>query len=97
MTTGQKALAYALLHDKSKGGRVVSWLIGGRDGDFAEAFMNDVASRLATRVQLTTDGLKAYLEAVEGAFGADIDYRQWPLACPPRSGRSTIFARRWTP
>ena len=53
---------------------IASWLIGGRDGDFAEAFMMDVASRLANRVQLTTDGHKAYLEAVEGAFGADIDY-----------------------
>jgi hypothetical protein len=38
--------------------------------------MKDVADRLANRVQLTTDGLKAYLEAVEGAFGADIDYAQ---------------------
>ena len=36
--------------------------------------MQDVASRLANRVQLTTDGHKAYLEAVEGAFGGDIDY-----------------------
>jgi hypothetical protein len=36
--------------------------------------MNDLASRLANRVQLTSDGHKAYLEAVEGAFGADIDY-----------------------
>ena len=38
--------------------------------------MQDVAARLANRVQLTTDGLKAYLEAVEGAFGTDIDYAQ---------------------
>ena len=38
------------------------------------AFMDDLASRLANRVQLTSDGHKAYLEAVEGAFGADIDY-----------------------
>ena len=37
-------------------------------------FMNDVAMRLANRVQLISDGHKAYLEAVEGAFGADIDY-----------------------
>ena len=36
--------------------------------------MDDLAARLANRVQLTTDGHKAYLEAVEGAFGADIDY-----------------------
>lgn len=55
---------------------IVSWLAGGRDGEYAQAFMNDVASRLATRVQMTTDGHKAYLEAVEGAFGADIDYAQ---------------------
>jgi IS1 family transposase len=55
---------------------IVSWLAGSRDGEYAQAFMNDVASRLATRVQMTTDGHKAYLEAIEGAFGADIDYAQ---------------------
>jgi len=55
---------------------IVSWLVGGRDADYADAFMQDVASRLAGRVQLTTDGHKAYLEAVEGAFGADVDYAQ---------------------
>ena len=38
--------------------------------------MDDVADRLATRVQLTTDGLKAYLDAVDGAFGLDVDYAQ---------------------
>ena len=53
---------------------IVSWLVGGRDAEYANAFMNDLASRLANRVQLTTDGHKAYLEAVEGAFGADVDY-----------------------
>jgi len=53
---------------------VMSWLVGGRDSDYAIAFMDDLASRLAHRVQLTSDGHKAYLEAVEGAFGADIDY-----------------------
>ena len=51
---------------------IVAWLVGGRDSEYAAAFMDDLASRLATRVQLTTDGLKAYLEAVEGAFGADV-------------------------
>jgi len=55
---------------------IVSWFIGGRDGDCAAWFMNDLASRLANRVQLTSDGHKAYLEAVEGAFGADIDFAQ---------------------
>ncbi len=53
---------------------IVSYLIGGRDAGYANEFMQDVASRMASRVQLTTDGHKPYLEAVEGAFGADIDY-----------------------
>ena len=55
---------------------VISWFVGGRDAFCAHAFINDLASRLANRVQLTSDGLKAYLEAVEGAFGADVDYAQ---------------------
>src|SRR5487761_886132 len=53
---------------------IISHFVGGRDGDCAAWFMDDLASRLANRVQLTSDGHKAYLEAVEGAFGADIDY-----------------------
>src|SRR6202162_1440330 len=52
----------------------VSWYVGGRDSEAAMIFMNDLAKRLANRVQLTSDGHKAYLEAVEGAFGSDIDY-----------------------
>lgn len=55
---------------------IISWLVGGRDSDYAMAFMDDLRSRLANRVQLTTDGHKAYLEAVEGAFGGDVDYAQ---------------------
>jgi hypothetical protein len=55
---------------------LVSWLVGGRDGGYAIAFMDDLRSRLANRVQLTSDGHKAYLEAVEGAFGGDVDYAQ---------------------
>lgn len=55
---------------------IVSFFVGGRDGDCAQWFMDDVAARLATRVQMTSDGHKAYLEAVEGAFGADVDYAQ---------------------
>ncbi|MGH6811623.1 MAG: IS1 family transposase [Methylocella sp.] len=51
-----------------------SWFVGGRDSDSAIIFMDDLASRLANRVQLTSDGHKSYLEAVEGAFGCDIDY-----------------------
>ena len=55
---------------------IVSWRVGGRDGENAIAFMDDLRSRLANRVQLTTDGHKANLEAVEGAFGGDVDYAQ---------------------
>lgn len=55
---------------------MVSWLVGGRDGRYALTFMDDLRSRLANRVQLTSDGHKAYLEAVEGAFGGDVDYAQ---------------------
>jgi IS1 family transposase len=53
---------------------IPSWFVGGRDSDAAIIFMDDLASRLANRVQLTSDGHRAYLEAVEGAFGGDIDY-----------------------
>ncbi len=53
---------------------VPCWRVGKRDGAEAYQFMQDLAPRLASRVQLTTDGHKAYLEAVEGAFGAGIDY-----------------------
>jgi IS1 family transposase len=55
---------------------VISWLVGGRDGQYAMVFIDDLRSRLANRVQLTSDGHKAYLEAVEGAFGGDVDYAQ---------------------
>jgi len=54
----------------------VSYLVGGRDGGWAKEFMQDCANRIKGRVQITTDGHKAYLEAVEDAFGADIDYAQ---------------------
>jgi len=55
---------------------IVSYLIGGRDGEYALAFMDDLRQRLANRVQLTTDGHKAYLNAVDEAFGIDVDYAQ---------------------
>lgn len=52
----------------------VSWLVSTRDAGAAFEFMSDVAGRLRGRVQLTTDGHKPYLSAVEGAFGSEIDY-----------------------
>jgi len=54
----------------------VSWLVGGRDAGWAFDFMQDCAERIKGRVQLTTDAHKAYLQAVEGAFGGDVDYAQ---------------------
>ena len=53
---------------------IPTWAVGNRDAETANYFMQDLASRLTNKVQLTTDGHKPYLEAVEGAFGADIDY-----------------------
>lgn len=53
---------------------VISYMVGGRDGEYALALMDDLRGRLANRVQLTTDGHKAYLQAVEETFGADVDY-----------------------
>jgi IS1 family transposase len=53
---------------------VPSWRVGRRDAGTAYSFMHDLAERLASRVQLTTDGLRVYLNAVESAFGSEIDY-----------------------
>jgi IS1 family transposase len=53
---------------------IVSWRVGGRDAGTARDFTEDLASRLAGRVQLTTDGLRIYYSAVERAFGANVDY-----------------------
>jgi len=53
---------------------VPSFMIGTRGAQTAKAFMDDLASRLANRVQLTTDGHRVYLQAVEDAFGSQIDY-----------------------
>jgi IS1 family transposase len=51
-----------------------SYMVGKRDADYANEFMQDLSSRLAHRVQLTTDGHKVYVDAVEGAFGRGVDY-----------------------
>jgi IS1 family transposase len=55
---------------------VPSFKVGKRDAATANAFVSDVASRLANRVQVSTDALHAYVEAVEQAFGANVDYAQ---------------------
>ena len=53
---------------------IVSYLVGQRGARWANSFMEDVASRIDSRIQITTDGHRAYAEAVEGAFGMDVDY-----------------------
>ncbi len=75
---------------------LVSYLVGGRDAEFALMLMDDLRGRLANRVQLTTDGHKAYLQAVEEAFGADIDYAMLVKLYgePPASPEA---ARRYSP
>ncbi|MDP9175828.1 MAG: DDE-type integrase/transposase/recombinase [Planctomycetota bacterium] len=53
---------------------LITWLVGNRDANDAHGFMQDVKDRLANKVQLTTDGHKSYLDAVESAFVGDADY-----------------------
>ena len=53
---------------------IVSYMLGDRGASTAQSFMRDVAGRIANRIQLTTDGHRVYADAVESAFGADIDY-----------------------
>lgn len=75
---------------------LVSYLVGGRDGEYAMALMDDLRLRLANRVQLTTDGHKAYLQAVEEVFGDDIDYAQLvKLYGEPPAGPEA--AKRYSP
>jgi IS1 family transposase len=70
------------------------WRVGNRDGREAYHFMQDLAARLANRVQLTTDGHKAYLDAVESAFGDDIDYAMLVKLYEPASKEDE---RRYSP
>lgn len=69
---------------------IVSFLVGGRTAEYARKFIDDLASRLANRVQLTTDGYKAYLTAVERAFGSEVDYAMLEKIynVPPTDGAS---------
>lgn len=53
---------------------IASWAVGGRDAGTAYGFIQDLAKRLSNRVQLTTDGHRAYLSAVEDALGSNVDY-----------------------
>jgi IS1 family transposase len=53
---------------------IPSWLVGLRDGEHAREFVCDLAERLTNRVQITTDGLRAYIDAMEAGFGGEVDW-----------------------
>jgi len=76
---------------------IPSWAVGRRDAFTGHAFMLDLASRLANKVQLTTDGHKVYLEAVEGAFGNDIDYAMLVKMYEGDSGKNVPSEARYSP
>ena len=77
---------------------VPAWLVGGRDSEYAHAFVMDLRKRLANRVQLTSDGHKPYLEAVEQAFGADVDYAMLvKLYGPSADGTAGTAERKYSP
>ena len=76
---------------------VPSWAVGRRDGFTAAAFIRDLADRLSTRVQLTTDGHKVCLEAVKGAFGNDVDYAMLIKMYEGDSGKNASAERRYSP
>ena len=72
------------------------WHVGSRDLESAKIFISDMASRLSGRVQLTTDGLKAYIEAVEESFGRDIDFAQL-VKIYGNEGQAKNDSRRYSP
>lgn len=72
---------------------ILSWSVGGRDADSARVLMDDLAARVANRFQLTTDGHKAYLVAVDEAFRGEIDYGMLNKVYGP----APESARRYSP
>ena len=73
---------------------VAAWLVGERSARFAGKFIADLATRLSHRVQLTTDGHRPYLRAVDNAFGCEIDYAMLEkiYATPPQEGATTRYS-----
>lgn len=74
---------------------ILSWMIGQRTSEDAAAFISDLSDHLTNRIQLTTDGNKAYLEAVEQTFGKDIDYAMLVKLYGPPEGK--MSERRYSP
>jgi IS1 family transposase len=75
---------------------VPSWLVGERTVDDAWTFMNDLKGRLANRVQLTTDGHRSYLQAVDFTFGNDVDFAMLHKIYGPADGH-TQQERKYSP
>ncbi|HUP61402.1 MAG TPA: IS1 family transposase [Thermoanaerobaculia bacterium] len=75
---------------------MVSWYVGSRDDFSAREFVRDLASRLPRRIQLTTDGLRLYINAVEESFGSDIDYAMLKKLYGP-SGNDKSPETRYSP
>jgi IS1 family transposase len=75
---------------------MLSWLVGSRDDRSATHFVRDIADRLANKIQMTTDGLKLYINAIEGAFGGDIDYAMLTKLYGP-SGNGNSAETRYSP
>ncbi len=76
---------------------ILTYEVGDRSGATAIEFMDDLRSRLANRVQLTTDGHKAYLEAVKGAFGGNVDYAQLVKLYGGETGSKGSYAKKYSP
>ena len=67
---------------------ICNWMVGERDANWAEAFIDDLSYRITTRVQLTSDGLQAYVLPVHAAFGNEVDYAQLvKVYGAPKDGR----------
>jgi IS1 family transposase len=73
---------------------IISWLVGERSASYAKKFIDDLATRLTHRVQVTTDGHKPYIRAIDNAFGSDVDYAilEKLYSAPPSEG-----ATRYSP
>jgi transposase-like protein len=70
------SLDQLMIDSKGQVVQMISWRVGNRDAVYAKAFIEDVASHLKNRVQLTTDGLKTYIDAIDQTFGTEIDFAQ---------------------
>ena len=76
---------------------IASWRVGPRDIGTATEFMQDLAGRLSNRIQLTTDGHRMYLEAVEDAFAHEIDYAMFAEDLRPGPGAAASLQPRKVP